>query len=195
MEARVVDEHDHGLALPVLAGVVVPVLLGGINAVADEHQVAGVDLDFRLAAAGADDHVGAELQFLAAVAALDFQHGVRVGRGLGHRHVLEPAVAVARLQADALHLVADEVDRELLALAARRAAFEFIRGQVLDQFAEVGGIDRTGEGVGRHRDGRWRSGGRRLCVAFAGDQGRTGGKAQQQFAWHGNSGIAVEPRF
>ncbi|MNY55777.1 hypothetical protein D3C86_1917850 [compost metagenome] len=63
MEARVVDEHHHRLALPVLAGVIVPLLLRCIHAVADEDEVTGIDLHFCLAGTGAHHHVGAELQF------------------------------------------------------------------------------------------------------------------------------------
>ena len=185
VEPGVVDEHHHGLALPVLAGVVVPVLLGGIDTVADEHHVAGVNLHLWLAAAGADDHVGAERQLPADIATADGEHGGGVGGGFGHRHVLEPTVTVAGLQADALHLVADVVDRQFLALAAGRTAFEFIRSQGLDQLAEIGGVDVAGKGM-RGNGGSRRGNRYLLCLrlAFAGSQGSAHGEAEQEFAGH-----------
>src|SRR5690606_25666168 len=118
VEAGVVDQHDHGLALDVYAGVVVPVLLGGIHAVADEHQRAVLDAGVWLAGAGADHHVVAERERARVAGDGELDRGGRVGRGLDHRHVLEPLAVVARLQADALHLRTDVLDRLLAARGA-----------------------------------------------------------------------------
>ena len=90
MEAGVVDQHDHGLALHVDARVVVPVLFRRVHAVADEDQLAAVDLHFLLAGARADHHVRAELQRMRLACDIDGhgRGGIRLGHH--HRHGLEP---------------------------------------------------------------------------------------------------------
>src|SRR3546814_20919776 len=60
VEAGVVDQDDDGLALHVDAGIVVPVLLGRVDAVADAHQRTVLDLDLALAAARVEPPVGAD---------------------------------------------------------------------------------------------------------------------------------------
>ena len=201
MEARIVDQHHHGLAGPVLVAVVVPVAFGGIDAVADEHHRAVLEADLGLAGAGGHHHVGAEGQLLRLAVDGQGQGGGRIGGGLHHRHVLEVAVAVARLQADALHLGADVLDAAILAGGAGGAAFELVRGQYLDQFGEIAGIDGRLEVVvaGRQAGGgrgfrRLRRGGGFSLLA-AGQREGAGGQADQDLAGHRNSGGTAESRF
>ena len=191
VEARVVDQHDHGLALHVQAFVVVPAGFGRVHAVTHEHHFAGIDGNFRLGGAGAQGHLRAEGQRAVFTTQGDLRAGGGfVGGGLHHRHVLEPAVAVARLQAQALELRDQVVGGHLLAGGARGAAAELIGGQHLHVRREVFGGDLGAEAVvGRRRAGRGRGGGAGLVRRFrrrtAGRQGqRRGGKKQGVFhAW------------
>ena len=162
MEAGIVDQHHHGLALDVESGVIVPLLFRCVDTVADEHQRAVLDADQGLAGAGADDHVAAELQHLRRACHIDVQHGRFVCGGFHHRHALEPLAAIAWLQADPRELRLDVVDGLVLTRGARPAAGERIGCELLHMRGEIAGIDRVMEGViagSRRRRGRSLRGG------------------------------------
>src|SRR5690606_34674868 len=165
VEARVVDQDDHGLAGDVDAGIVVPAQLRRVHAVAHEHQVAVGDLDLGLAGAGADHHVGAERELAGLAGDLHVQHGGFVGGGLDHRHGLEEAAVVAAgFQPDALVLRLDVFNGHLAAGRAGRTALELIGGQRLHHLGEVVlaqlGAERVrGGGRGRRIAGVGRGGG------------------------------------
>ena len=186
VEAGIVDQDHHGLALDVDPGVIVPVLFGRIDPVADEHQLAAVDLHLRLAAAGADHHVVAVLEHVRLAVDVDGERGRFVGGGLHHRHGLEPFPVVARLQADALELRLDVVHRLVLARRAGPAAFEGVGSECPDVFGEIAGVDRIVEDMRRSgcrnislRRGSWRgavTGGQRD------DQDETSGNTSRRHA-------------
>src|SRR3546814_9249061 len=134
VEAGVVDQDDDGLALNVDAGVVVHVLLGRVDAVAEHNQRAVLDLDLGLAGARVEHHVGAELQLGGLAGDVDPERGGFVSRGLGHRHVLEPGHVVAGLQADAQELRLDVLERLIAAGRAGAAVPELDGGPRIHQF-------------------------------------------------------------
>jgi hypothetical protein len=121
VEAGVIDQHHHRLALDVDAGVVVPVLLGRIDAVSDEDKIAAIQPHLRPRRARAHDHVGAEFQLARLAGDIQLHRHVLVRAGFHHRHGLEIAVAVAGLEAQAPELRLDVGDGLLLARAARAA--------------------------------------------------------------------------
>src|SRR5690606_33212038 len=119
---RVVDQDLRGLPAHVDPGIVVPVLLWRDHAVADEHDLAVVEvdpLDFAIADA---DPVQANRVALAG----NGQRLVVAGGNLDQRHVLEPAAVVARLQPGALELLDQVGERLLLARRPRRAPLELV---------------------------------------------------------------------
>ena len=193
MEARVVDQDHHRLAGPVLVAVVVPLPLRRVDAIADENDRAVLDADLRLAGAGTHHHVGAEGQRHRRAIDGQVQRRGGIGGGLDHRHVLEIAVAIARLQADALHLRTDVLDRAFFPGRAGRAALELVGSQRLHQVLEVAGIDRRRERVRAGRNGgsgrvrRGRRGGS-VGLLAAGERESASGQADQDFAGHRNSG-------
>ena len=153
VEARVVDEHHHRLALHVEAGVVVPVRFGRVHAVADEHHLAVLELHLGLTGARADHHVGAEGELARRATQRDLAHRGRIGRGFHHRHGLEIAVAIAGLEPESFELRFQVIDGEFLASATRGAAFELVRGQHLHVLGEILGRDFRAEAVRRRRRG------------------------------------------
>ena len=176
VETWVVDEHHHGLALHIDTGVIVPVLLRRIHAVAHEHQLARIDLHFRLPRARTDDHVGAERQRARRALHVDGHRRRFVGGGFHHRHRLEITVAVARLQTHALKLRLQIFDSLVLARRPRRTALELIRRQHAHVLGEIVRRDRVLEcetGLGRRFDRR-RSG--RFCLRLAGGERGGGGE-------------------
>src|SRR3546814_17461043 len=54
----IVDQDDDRLALHIDAGIVVPALFGGVDAIADENDVAVLDRDIRLHAIARGDEIG-----------------------------------------------------------------------------------------------------------------------------------------
>src|SRR3546814_5927599 len=52
------DQDDDRLALHIDAGIVVPALFGGVDAIADENDVAVLDRDIRLHAIARGDEIG-----------------------------------------------------------------------------------------------------------------------------------------
>jgi len=141
LEAGVVDQHRHVLALYVHTGVVVPVALGGDDSVAHEHDLAP------LAHRRVVPHRPKNEVVLP---------GERAGcgpgdreRGLGgerdDRHPIEIGAAVARrLEAEPLELGGDVLRRRLAAPGAGRAALEHVVGQELEVRAEHARVQRAG---------------------------------------------------
>ena len=175
----IVDEDDH-LAAHVDTGIVVPVALGRVDAVADEDDVAILEGDARLHLVGVGDHVGAVVEGERAVAAGDAQRRGR-RRRLDQRHLLEPGTAIARLHRLAEPL-GDIADRALLARRGRGAAFE-----------RVGREDLGGRGERRHRDFRRRRRGRGSARWSCRRQGRRGrrGSGADNFIGHSMSGTRL----
>ena len=135
-EARVVDKDDGGLAGHVHAGVVVPVVLGGHDAIADEHQLAVVETDRFGHVFRPDDRLGAMLDHLQRLAVATEHERLGVGGDGDQRYVLEIAVAVARGQAGGLELLGEVGQRLGLAGRGRAAALERVRRERLDVPAE-----------------------------------------------------------
>ena len=171
LEVRIVDQHDQDLALQVHALEVVPVPLGGLDAIADEDDRSvldrhGVDIGH----GGADrDLVALRPGFLLAA---DRDAGAHraFDLELAQRHVLGPdALAVlpdvaGGRQADRLHLADDVADRLGLAGRGGAAPLEGVRGQDLDMGRQPGGVDlgRVGGSLretGRRQNGRRDQGG------------------------------------
>ena len=128
-EARVIDQHDHGLAADVQAGVVVPAVLGRDDAVARPYQFAALQpglFDDTLGPHGDFGAVGVDpLEAFAA-------HGES---GLGNvfhrhkRHGLAVAVAEHRLQPHVTELGFEKVQCQTLAFGHRGTTAELVRGQ------------------------------------------------------------------
>ena len=100
--AGVVDEHHHGLALHVEAGVVVPLVLGGRHAVAGKHQRRVFDVNHRLLLLGEEHEVVAVLQLHRCAVARHRGNRVGPARDFHQRHRLEIAAIRARPQAQLL---------------------------------------------------------------------------------------------
>jgi hypothetical protein len=127
----IVDQDDDRLPLDVDARIIVPAALGRVDAVADEHDIAVLDVDARRHAIGADHHLRPVGEAQRLGAAGEGQRADVPGFQLDERHVLEPAAIVAGLQARRLELL-DEVSQRLrLAGRARLAAFELVRREPL----------------------------------------------------------------
>ena len=150
VEAGVVDQHDHGFALDVQALVIVPAGLGGVDAIADEDHRACLHLDVGLPSARAHHHLLAERQRVRRAGDAHLQlAGGCVGFGFDHRHGLEKAVAVARLQAQAQELLAKVGDGLVLAGAAGLATTEIVGGEHADVGGKILGGDLRAERVPR----------------------------------------------
>ena len=147
-EVRVVDQRDRDLALEVDALVVVPVALGRIDAVADEHQRHVLDRDrLRSVDRGAHRDLLALLQRLRGVADLHRQRRRAVDARAQQRYRLRPgALAVddiaTGLEACRLELVAHPGDGFFLARGTGSAALERIGRQRLDGIGQALGIER-----------------------------------------------------
>src|SRR5690606_32093201 len=177
------------------SGVVVPVLLRRIDAIADEHQPAVLDRDMLLAGTGVDHHVVAEGQARLLATHVDLERSVLVGDGLDHRHVLVPLAVVARLQADPRDLRADVLDALFAAGRAGPASLEGVGGEGLDVAGEVGLADgRLERGAVRGAGSGWRRrGGTGRCVGrLAGGQRERGEKAGGK-TLHGGSPASESP--
>lgn len=152
-EARVVDQHDHGLAGRVDALVVVPAVLGRDHAVADEDHLGIGDRFVFDDALGPGDEVVGPGVVEPGVAGLDREFGLSLFGQRDQGDVLEEGVAVAGLETRRLELVDQVVDGELLTGGGGGAALEFVAGE---------GPDGLGEGLDGHGgDARWRPGRRR----------------------------------
>ncbi len=95
----IVDQDDDRLPLHVEAGIVVPAALRRVDAVADEHDVAVLDLDLGHDLIGRDDHVGAIGEADRGLAAGEGQRRYVLAGDLDQRHVLEPACHCCRASA------------------------------------------------------------------------------------------------
>ncbi len=129
-EISVVDQHHGDLAVQVHVLVIVPLALGCIDAVADEHQRRVVDLHALARLQALQRHVHAVGQ--RALALLQLQAGL--GRAIQlrthQRHRLHPAaIGTTGLQAVAAELLDQVLHGAFFACAGRCAALELVRGQ------------------------------------------------------------------
>ena len=123
----VVDQDDRGLARHVHAFIVVPALLGRIDAVADEDQLAVLESGFGILAIGHADPVGAVGELHVAILATgNGQRGIIPAGNFDQWHILDPTSLIARLEAGLLELVDQIGDGLFLARSAGRTALELI---------------------------------------------------------------------
>ncbi len=130
LEIGVVDQHHGDLAVQVDVLVIVPVALGGIDAVADEHQRGVLDRHRILRPQALQGHVLAIDQgaLLALLAQLRTHRAIDLRTH--HRHRLHPAaIHAAGLQAVLLELFDQVLDGALFTGRGRGAALELVRGQ------------------------------------------------------------------
>ena len=141
--ARIVDQHDHGLALHIDAGIVVPVIFRRHHAIAHEHNVGVFHIDIgRGKARRPIDHVVGEFRGQRALGRGDGKAGGVLVQGDGHRrHGLEIAAVIARLDADALEFIGDPPGGRFAILRTGAAAFESVIGQRLVAGGDIGGGD------------------------------------------------------
>ena len=144
---RVVDQHDQGLAPNVEPLVVVPAILGGDHAVADEDDVRFLDLDL-LGHPPRDGHeIVGKRQPDRATARLERPADL-LGLEADQRNVLdERAVGIARLQPHFLELAGQVGDRLLLPRRSRAAALKLVRGQDLDVLQDLLRLDALQRGL------------------------------------------------
>ena len=145
---RIVDEHYDRLAAHIDVLVVVPAVLGRDDAVADEHDVGVRHLHFRLKAQRCGDEIAGhgELQFLRARRDGDG----RFGRHTVQRDVLdEGAVGIPGLKPDALELIDEITNGELLAARAGTTTFKLVGGQPLDVREKLVSLDALAGGSER----------------------------------------------
>ena len=141
---RVVDHHQHPLPLHVDAGVVVPFLLGGDDAVADEHHLAAHrDLGVL------DAREGDDVVTVLVGAAGHAQREAAIDHRFDDRHLLEVGAAVAgRRESGQGQLRRQVLGGQFATARRRRPPFE----QVVRQVADVRGNRRGGDlGFGRTR--------------------------------------------
>ena len=177
---RVIDQDQHRLALHVQAGIVVPALFRGVDAIADEHHRAVLDLDPGLGGAiGTDHHFRAIGGSDGRLAAGEAQRRDILGGDLDQRHVLEPAALVAGLESQLLELGGQQRQRLFLAHGAGRAAFIGVGRKLLHQ--PLHRVDRGG-GVALGGRGGQRDGGRQ----GGSGKGENGGDRRDGAAHGGN---------
>ena len=123
----IVDQDDRGLARHVHAVIVVPALLGRVDAVADEDQFAVLESGLGILAIGHTDPVGAVGELHVAILATgDGQRGIIPAGNLDQGHVLDPAAVVAGCKAGLLEFLDQIGDGLFLARGAGRTALELI---------------------------------------------------------------------
>ena len=151
----VVVHHEEDLALEVGSLVVVPLVLGGHDPVAHEHDLAA-------AGAGLGDLHAGERHVVVAVAQVDrlaatgeMDGGGRIGADAHDVEWLEPAaVGSGRLQAQAFHLRGDVFLGQPIASARGPSPLEEVTGQEADVGADQLGADLPGGRLlGRRHDG------------------------------------------
>ena len=125
----VVDEDHRGLAAHVDALVIVPVALGRVHAVADEHQLAVGQCGSRILAIGHADPFVAELERHGFALASHRQGGEILAGDLDQRHLLHPGAVVARLQPGLGEALAEQRHGLFLAHGSRHPPFEFVGRQ------------------------------------------------------------------
>ena len=129
-EIGVVDEDDRGLARHVEALVIVPALLGRIDAIADEDQFAILERGLHVLAIADPDPVAGVFEIdRTALGAPNGQRRIILARDLDQRHFLYPTAVVARFESGLLEFLDQIGNGLLLARRTRRAAFEFVRGK------------------------------------------------------------------
>ena len=142
-KARIVDQHDHRLALHVHAGVIVPVPVRRIRAVAEEHHRRILQVHLRFPLQGLHHHVLLVGETGVLRAGGDLQlHLVVEQQGALRRHGLEPGTVVAGLQPHALELVDQEIQRALRTDRAGLAPAEVVGTERLLVAGKIGGVDR-----------------------------------------------------
>ena len=157
-------DHDHDLAVDVEAIIVVMAAIGGRNAMADKDQLAG-DLGVQHAGVRRDENVRPVREGL-----LTEDHLVVAGVGadLLQRHFGEIAAIVAgRFKAEQAHLGGDIIGRDFVAVGARIASGEIIRGEEANVGFDIHGAD-------IRRERRVGGVGVRVGCNCTGGQGQTG---------------------
>src|SRR3546814_9917816 len=86
----IVDQDDDRLALHIDAGIVVPALFGGVDAIADENDVAVLDRDIRLHAIARGDAIGPIFQRHRRRAAAEPKRAAILRGDIAKRDVLRP---------------------------------------------------------------------------------------------------------
>jgi hypothetical protein len=156
-DRRIVHQHHDRLAGHVDALVIVPAVLRRQDAVADEDEIAVLDVDHRHRAARRRHEIGRAAQRHALPLHRDRRGDRR--RDADERHVLDPgAVRIAGLQAHRLELLRQVPDRLLLTRRTRRTTLEGVGGEHLRVAEQVLGRDARERGgrverrlVGRRR--------------------------------------------
>ena len=162
---RLVDQHQQDFAAHVEALVVVPVIFGCFDAVADEHDV-GIDVRLRLLRLVEGDVFVERLQIHGlALLGDEGKLGLGQGRDSDQRNLLHVGSVIAgRLQAIFGKLRGDVFRGNVAAALAGAAAFE----QIVRQIAYVPANVLRGDGFERHECGSGQLDGRRLrglCTA------------------------------
>ncbi len=153
VERRIADEDHRDLALHVelgISGVVVPLLLGRVDAVAEEDQLGVDELLGPGREAAADPGLAEGHRHRLTLAATQLHPGrALVDRHAAHADGLRPATIDARgLEADRLHGRDDVLDRLARTLAAREAPAEFVGREDPGLLAQELDAERRGVGVG-----------------------------------------------
>ena len=133
---RIIDEDDDCLPLHVHALVIVPALLRRVDSIADEDNIAVLDLRLRHDAITVNDQICFIGKVERCLAAADLQAGCRIGCHPHHRHVLKPAALVGGLEPGSREATGDIPNRLVLARCRRRAAFKGVRRQRLGDFLQ-----------------------------------------------------------
>ena len=171
----IIHQDDDGLPLHIHAGIVVPALFRGVDAIAHEDDRAVLDRNMRLGRAiGADHHFGAIGGGDGGFAAGEGQRRDILRGDLDQRDILEPAAIIAGLQAQLREFGREQRQRLLLARRSGRAPFIGVGRQFLHQ--PLHRVDRWACGGGcRLRGG---AGGRSVGHGRAGRQGQEDGDRQ-----------------
>jgi len=97
-EIGIVHQYDDGLALHIDAGIVVPAPLGRVDAIANKHQFAVGNFNFRLFPIAGGDIIAAMFKGQVGLAPGNFQRGDIFRGDADQRNILKPVVPVTRLQ-------------------------------------------------------------------------------------------------
>ena len=134
--AGIADQDDHGLAVNIESGVIVPAILGRDDAEADEHQFAVRNRHFGVEPLGPKHHVLLVDERARRAMPRYACRGVGAGAQLDHGNRLHKAVAVARLEAQLAQARSHEGNRLVLTRSARQPSLEVVRGQHADVGAQ-----------------------------------------------------------
>ncbi len=182
----IVVHHHQNLALEVHALEVVPLVLGRLDAVADEDHLGVAHVGGGLLHAAAGDEVVPPLQGEGLAAGLSTGLEVPGLRHLGGdaddlERLLPASVLGSRLEAERFHARRKIEPRQLVAAAGRSPALQLVVGQEADRPFEGGAVDRLGGFFGAGGEVERRLGGR--FVLGADEQG-----------WDGRQQEAAEDR-